>query len=225
MSQPDRSYRWIAPIYDWLGAAYTGGGIEVARRVVAAQIEPGQRVLCAGAGTGREAELALARGALVTVLDRSPYMLRRARSRLEGRGYSADAVRFIEADVLSHDGTDYDHVWASFFLNVFSPREVIRIALHLRARLSANGSLWVADFAPSRGSLLGCCLQRAYFYLPLSVFKWVTGNAWHALYDYPSLAAECGLRCGGESPVAIYRSGPHWLWVHRFRISKRRGRG
>lgn len=206
-------YRLVAPIYDLLGALYTGRGIEATRRIVARSIQPNERVLSLGGGTGREAEHALERGAAVTLVDRSPSMLARAERRLLGsptgklRLVCDDALHF-----LADDPAEYDHIWLSFFLNVFDRDELALLWPALAARLAPGGRIWIADFAPAQKGIAGAT-QRAYYALPLCVFALLTGNAWHGLVDYAALAREHHLVTAERHSVPLGRRGPKWLRV------------
>lgn len=245
-------YRLIAPIYDLLGALYTGRGIEATRRIIARSIQPGQRVLSLGGGTGREAEHALRRGAEVTLVDRSPSMLARAERRLARGSEKLADVRIANGDCprrpwirrgkrlggcpspspvrrlvrddalrfLATERSEFDHIWLSFFLNVFDRDELSQLWPALAARLAPGGRIWIADFAPARSGIAGV-LQRVYYALPLSVFALLTGNAWHGLVDYAALAREHGLVTASRHSVPIGKCGPKcgpkWLRVWALR--------
>ncbi|MEZ5976217.1 MAG: methyltransferase domain-containing protein [Planctomycetota bacterium] len=72
-----------------------GGAIWRSRVCQLEVLEPGQHVLFAGGGTGRAAVEAARRGLRVTLVDRSPAMLARARRRAARAGVT---VTCIEAD-------------------------------------------------------------------------------------------------------------------------------
>ncbi|MEZ6018604.1 MAG: methyltransferase domain-containing protein [Planctomycetota bacterium] len=89
-------YALVAPIYDLCTAVLTGGAIWRSRVCQLEVLEPGQHVLFAGGGTGRAAVEAARRGLRVTLVDRSPAMLARARRRAARAGVT---VTCIEADL------------------------------------------------------------------------------------------------------------------------------
>lgn len=217
-----RSYRFVAPFYDALGSLYSLGAIEATRLQAAQEIEPGQSVLCVGAGTGREAAHALARGAKVTLLDASPEMMAKARDRLQhSSGCDPSWYRFIETDVLSYQvepDERFDLIWASFFLNVFEPRELPGVWTHLASLVTPGGRIVVADFSPARGSGLARFAQHAYYFLPLAVFRLVTRNGWHGLYDYHALAQENGHERIDRRDTRLGPGGPRWFQVESFQV-------
>src|SRR5690348_12355812 len=87
----------IAPErYDWAVELMTAGRLGRIKDLIAETIRPGDRVLDVGCGTGTLAVRCLARGARVTGLDSSAFMLAQARK-------NADAVHRGDALVLVKD--------------------------------------------------------------------------------------------------------------------------
>ncbi len=175
----------------------------------------GMRVLYAGAGTGQEVESALLRGVEATLLDASPEMLQRAELRL---GKASGKVVFCCEDVFAHRPSQpYDSVVANFFLNVFAQPVVPRVLEQLCAWLKPGGTLLIGDFrAPAPGPVQKA-LQWAYYLPPLALFRVMTGNAWHPLYDYRPIAERCGLTFAGETTARVFRFGPAWLSTLAFK--------
>src|SRR6478735_3496059 len=91
MNEPSADYQRVATVYDGLAEVYSGGGIRRAKLAHLAWVEPGQRVLYVGAGTGLEAVAARSEGAQVTLIDTSSAMLERARRRFERSRLVVDA--------------------------------------------------------------------------------------------------------------------------------------
>ena len=85
-------------------------------------------------------------------------------------------------------------VIASFFLNVFAEHALPDALARSCALVRPGGRLVVADFAAPRASAWSA-LQRAYYLPPLALFRVVTQNPWHPLYDYPDV---------------IHRVAPDW---------------
>ncbi len=205
-------YRLLAEIYEPLGQLYTGGAIRAMKRAAAARLGPGSRVLCVGGGAGEEALFAARAGAKVTLLDRSRDMLATAR-RTHGNSPDASslAIDYVEADLDDFPAAaPYDYVWSHFFLNVFARQEAQRKLDRLSEFVVPGGSLVVSDFAP------GGWLRQLYFGLPLVAFWALTGNAWHAIYDYSQWRAG-GLDLVGAEPFPLFGWGPRWLtqWTWR----------
>lgn len=202
-------YSRVAQFYDLLSWVYTGGQIARLKHSQAARFAPGTRVLYAGVGTGQELLSALAVGARPTALDASPAMLERAESRLGAR---ASEVRFCCEDVFAHAVPEpYDVVVANFFLNVFSEPLLPRVSRRLSDLVRPGGSLLVGDFAPPVDSRLERALQRAYYWPPLALFRLLTQNPWHPLYDYRPVVEGLGLRLVAHDRVRIFGIGPSWL--------------
>lgn len=202
-------YGSVARVYDLLSWFYTGGQIARMKRSQASQLAPHARVLYAGVGTGEELISALSAGAQPTALDASPAMLERARDRL---GPRARDVRFCCEDLFAHDvSRPYDTVVANFFLNVFAESALPLALARLTELVRPGGTLLIGDFAPPVAQPLLRALQRAYYWPPLALFRLLTQNPWHPLYDYRPLAERLGLTLLAHERVRIFGIGPSWL--------------
>ncbi len=205
-ARPLRSYDLVAGLYDLGAHLYSGGAIAASKRALPGRLEPGQRALFLGVGTGADAVCACERGAIVTAVDRSPRMLRRLHARLGRRGLEAE---LICGDALAHDRpASYDAVAAHYFLNLFPP-EAMRAALRRAASLVRPGGLLaIADLAPPRGGGGNRALNHLYSKPAMAAFRALRLCAWHPNYDY---AAECralGLTVEAVLPHRIARRGP-----------------
>ena len=177
-------------------------------------LESGARVLYAGVGTGEELAAAIAVGARPTAVDVSEAMLDRARRRL---GPDSRSVGFCCQDILAHEpALQYDAVVANFFLNAFSVASMPSVLECLIRLLRTGGSLLVGDFAPPSENVILATLQRAYYLPPLALFRILTDNPWHPLYDYRPHAQRCGLRLTDHRRYRIFGLGPRWLSTLRF---------
>jgi Methylase involved in ubiquinone/menaquinone biosynthesis len=78
-------YKHIGPVYDFLSNLYSGKSIQDCKTAMldSNNVEPGDRILIAGVGHGRDALRAAQLGADVTVVDLSETMLRKFRELLE----------------------------------------------------------------------------------------------------------------------------------------------
>lgn len=178
-------YGRVARVYDALGTLYSAGAIRRAKLEALRFVEPEQRVLFAGAGTGEEALEARRRGAHVTLLDSSDSMLAVAKRRFDSEPSEGEAASFVHESLEEHrPDAPYDVVVASFFLNVFSERALPDAVARLAALVRPRGRLVVVDFAAPAASSTLAALQRAYYVPPLALFGLVTKNPWHPLYDY-----------------------------------------
>ena len=175
------AYQLVAPFYEELARVLSRGRIGAAKLSQLDWIEPGDRVLYAGVGSGEDAAAAARAGAHVTALDASPRMLSRLHARL---GENAAVVRLCCEDFFEHEDGPYDAVVLNFFLNVFSPDDMER-ALDRALGLvrPGGGRLMIADFTPPESRA-----ERVVFelhYRPLLWAAWALGlAALHPIYDY-----------------------------------------
>lgn len=193
----ERGYDSVAKAYDALAGIYSLGGIARAKRAHLVLIQPGQRILYVGAGSGEECVEAARLGARVTVLDSSERMLSLCRARLQKQERSGGtdlAATLVRADVRKfYDRKLFDVVVVPFFLNTLKEREVPEMMVHLGSFLGSKGQLISVDFrapSPHRGFRL---LQKAYYLPPLALFYGLTQNPWHPLYDYEKIRQEADL--------------------------------
>ena len=72
-------YKYIGPVYDFLSNLYSGKNIHRCKTAMldVETVKPGDRILFAGVGHGRDAIRAAELGAEVTVVDLSETMLRK----------------------------------------------------------------------------------------------------------------------------------------------------
>ena len=68
-------YAIVGPLYDFISTVYSGNSIQHCKVAHLDQLKPGDKVLFAGVGHGRDALYAAQRGAEVTVVDLSQTML------------------------------------------------------------------------------------------------------------------------------------------------------
>lgn len=150
-------YIRLAPYYDWMSRALLapfGGDQRFRTRVVASwRIEPGQRVLELGCGTGLMTQHLLAAGAEVTAVDRSAPMLERARRR-------APAASFVleELTAVTLAGS-FDRVVLSYVLHELTDVERSTVLRLARDVLAAHGLLAVVDFHFGGPALVRRCLD------------------------------------------------------------------
>lgn len=149
----------LARTYDLLNAALfaTSGGSRQLRKhfLGSLGIEPGQRVLELGCGTGQVTELLVSSGAEVTAVDAMPEMLTGARRR-------APLATFIECDVLSTEaGSGYDAVVLSFLLHNFDGGGRSAVLARSREALAPSGLVGILDWALPPGRRRGELWRKA----------------------------------------------------------------
>lgn len=204
-------YDRLASIYDPLATLYSGGTIGSCHRVVAERLERDERVLFVGVGGGRDAAAAARRGAIPTLLDLSPRMLRRARTRVRSEGIEPTSFLgdFRDLDPRHR----YDAVVASFFLNVFRSDELPDLIKRLSTHVRPGGRLLLADFAPHHGGRLRRFGQRIYHDFPMFAFRAWTGNAVHPIHDLRAHLESGEWSEIVASPLRLFGVGPRWFEV------------
>lgn len=185
-------YRHVSWCYDALSSAYSLGAIDRAKAEHHALIKPGDRVLYAGAGRGREIVGACLRGAEVTCIEPCPAMAARLHRRLSAVG---DGFTVVPRPIQSIPAEPaYDLVVAHFFLNVFNTRAMPEVLAHLCGFVKPDGHLVIADFKPSDASTGRLTsLARGAYYRPVNVAGWLLRIcALHPVYDYAPRLIEHG---------------------------------
>ncbi|HWM07373.1 MAG TPA: methyltransferase domain-containing protein [Actinophytocola sp.] len=127
-------YQRLAAVYD-LAAGLPLIARPRARLFALADIQPGQRVLLVGVGTGQDL-VHLPAGTEVTGIDLSPAMLARARA----RGTDA-TLREMNAEQLAFPDGSFDVVVLSYVLSVVAdPARALTEAARV---LAPHGSIWI----------------------------------------------------------------------------------
>ncbi len=125
-----------------------------------ARLEPGQRLLDLGCGTGTLALLAAERepGIEVVGLDADPEILVRARRKAADAGI---AVRFDEglSTDLPYENASFDRVLSTLFFHHLKPADKRGTAEEIARVLRPGGELHVTDFGPPGGVLMQLAFQ------------------------------------------------------------------
>jgi phosphatidylethanolamine/phosphatidyl-N-methylethanolamine N-methyltransferase len=132
----DRVYAKLSPVYDVVfGAVLQPGRVAAIDRMA---IQPGNRVLEVGAGTGLTISL-YPRDCHVTAIDLSAPMLERARARVARERLTH--VRLLEADAASMTFADdtFDSVFAPYVISVVP--DPVRVAHEMRRVCRPGGRI------------------------------------------------------------------------------------
>jgi len=186
-------YERLAPFYDWMSRALLapfGGDHKFRTAVVDAwSVQPGDRVLELGCGTGLMTRILLDRGAVVTSVDRSEPMLARARVR-------APEATFIASDVLAFEpGAKYDRVIFSYILHELSAADRAAALAIGRAALASGGLVGIVDFDESAAQPV-----RALIDLWLRIAEPASARDW-ARHGFRRELRAAGLQLVRSAPV------------------------
>ncbi|MGH0037493.1 MAG: class I SAM-dependent methyltransferase [Myxococcota bacterium] len=204
-----RSYGPVAWCYDAVAGLLSSGAIERSKLARLEELEPGCRLVVAGAGSGSDAVGAALAGARVTALDVAPAMLHRLERRAERAGCEVETRC---QDLFEHRPVEpYDVVLAPYVLNVFGAEDAQRALAQMVSWLRPGGALFIADFAPasSAWSPGGRLWIRGYFALVDAAGAALGLAPLHGLHDYAAWFEELGLELCDRRGFSIWRGGPH----------------
>ncbi|MFD2230456.1 class I SAM-dependent methyltransferase [Alkalimarinus sediminis] len=179
-------YWLMGPVYDALSYLFAGNSILECKRsmLTSNNLKPGDKVLFAGIGHGKEAIYAAEQGADVTVVDLSEAMLEKFKQGLNKTNKALN-INIVHSDIMKvEEFGEYDMVVANFFLNVFDEAFMAEVLNHLIKLGKEDALIVVGDFALPEGNLLARMAKRVYWYLAIGIFWITTGAALHPVYDY-----------------------------------------
>jgi len=205
-------YRIVGPVYDFLSSVYSGRSIDECKTAMlhSGNVSPGDRVLVAGVGHGRDALHAAELGADVTVVDVSETMLNRFRELL-AREAPHLHVRTVHDDIMKvTEYEQYDMVVANFFLNVFDRPTMIEVLRHLVSLGKPRAQLVVGDFIYPSGNPLARLFKKGYWYIAACFFWLFTDNAFHGIYNYPAYLESLGLEIRDKKRFSLLNIHCYW---------------
>jgi ubiquinone/menaquinone biosynthesis C-methylase UbiE len=188
-------YKYIGPLYDFLSSIYGGEAIHDCKRAMLTSeyVKPGDKILVAGAGHGKDAIRAAELGADVTVVDISETMLNKLQQAFSNHPGHLK-VNVVHADILTFEEYEsYDMVLANFFLNVFHKDFMLKLMRHLIRCTKPGGKFVVGDFAYPDSSAVSATIQKGYWYIAALIFYFASDNAVHPIYNYAELMKAEGL--------------------------------
>ncbi|WP_250658063.1 class I SAM-dependent methyltransferase [Alkalimarinus coralli] len=188
-------YWLMGPVYDALSYVFAGNSILECKRAMLTpeNLKPGDKVLFAGIGHGKEAIYAAEQGADVTVVDLSEAMLDKFKQGLEKTNKDLK-INIIHSDIMKIEAFgEYDMVVANFFLNVFDEPFMAEVLKHLIKLGKEDAAIVIGDFAMPEGNIFARLAKRVYWYLAIGIFWVTTGAALHPVYDYRRHMSNQGL--------------------------------
>jgi len=156
--------------YDLWMRIITWGRDSQVRKAALDHIQPDDRVLDVGCGTGSLAVQAAEKGAKVIAIDTSPHMLALARRKADEHGVQ---VSFLQAQAQSIEVEGpFDAVTATFTLSEISPDEVEWVVFEMASRLRMGGKMILADESRPTNPLMRLFsgMQRAIAWLVTFAF-------------------------------------------------------
>lgn len=203
-------YKLVGPIYDWLSAFYSGKSIHHCKVAMLDRLKPGDKVLFAGVGHGKDAVYAARLGAEVTVVDLSETMLKKFQANLDREGITIK-IRQVHSDIMKvAEYERYDMVVANFFLNVFHEDMMVRVLEHL-IRLGKPGAhVVVGDFSFPSGNVFSRIAKTLYWYGAVGFFWLFAGNAFHNIYNYPEWMKKLGLHIHEQKHYKLLLLNCYW---------------
>ncbi|WP_369601513.1 methyltransferase domain-containing protein [Hahella sp. SMD15-11] len=205
-------YRIIGPAYDFLSAIYAGKSIHECKiaMLTPENIKPGDKILFAGVGHGKDALHAAELGADVTVVDLSETMLRKFQEGLDKKGNKA-SIRKVHSDILKvEEFEQYDMVVANFFLNVFDEDNMQKVLEHLIRLGKPGAKIVVGDFELPSGNILARAFKKAYWYVAVGIFWLFANNAFHQIYNYPEHMKNLGLTIRDKKRFSLLGINCYW---------------
>jgi ubiquinone/menaquinone biosynthesis C-methylase UbiE len=161
---PALGIKALTPFYDWVQRWIVGDTRYKSRLIEQAAIQPGQRVLDLGCGTGTLAVMVkqAVPGADVVGLDADPQMLNVAKSKSARENILVQFDRGMTFD-LPYPDASIDRVLSSLMIHHLKTPDKERTAREVYRVLKPGGQLHVIDFGKPQtfyGKLLGPFLHR-----------------------------------------------------------------
>jgi demethylmenaquinone methyltransferase/2-methoxy-6-polyprenyl-1,4-benzoquinol methylase len=173
-------------------------------------VKPGDRILFAGVGHGRDAIRAAELGADVTVVDLSETMLRKFADAQQQEAPHLTIHR-IHTDIMKIEDFDhYDMVVANFFLNVFDEAMMERVLEHLIRLGKPDARIVVGDFCYPTGNIVARMFKKLYWYMAVFTFWLLANNAFHKIYNYPEHMQRLGLDVTEKKHFTLLNMNCYW---------------
>ncbi|MBI4560420.1 MAG: methyltransferase domain-containing protein [Candidatus Rokubacteria bacterium] len=149
-SQVKRAYALYSPVYDLLFDWIFHPGRQAAVKLL--DIQPGERILEVGIGTGLNLPLYPPLCKLAGI-DLSEHMLKKARAKTEGLGLRNVTLRVMDAGAMDFADSEFDRALATYVISaVPDPAGVLR---EMRRVIKPGGTLVILNHFRSEKVLIG----------------------------------------------------------------------
>ena len=145
-----RAYAILSPVYDLLFDKIFHPGRVAAIKLL--QIQPGDRVLEVGVGTGLNLPM-YPHGCSVTGIDISVEMLRKARGRAKELGRGNVTLSVMDASNLQFPDDTFDHVLATYVISAVP--DPVKTLLEMRRVCKPQGHVVILNHFRSENPVLG----------------------------------------------------------------------
>jgi phosphatidylethanolamine/phosphatidyl-N-methylethanolamine N-methyltransferase len=145
-----RAYAILSPVYDFLFDKIFHPGRVAAINLL--EIQPGDRVLEVGVGTGLNLPL-YPKGCSVTGIDISEEMLRKARQRVQEYGITNVTLEVMDASKLTFPNDSFDRVIATYVISAVP--DPVKTLLEMRRVCKPSGHLVILNHFKSDNPLIG----------------------------------------------------------------------
>ncbi len=182
------NFNKIAPFYDLLSFLVFGRDLYRSQMYHLGILQPNQRILIAGGGTGKilNALNELNCPLQVDYIEKSAVMINKAKRRAP---FKYLKVEFIDKDIFEMDLPNYDVVITNYFLDVFQPEQLQRVMKKLASSLSLEGDWIFTDFKRSNHFISKLLLKVMYLF-----FRFTTRLEADKLPDFENYFLQLGLR-------------------------------
>lgn len=198
-------YWLMGPIYDAMSWVFAGNAIYKCKcsMLTPEYMKPGDKVLFAGVGHGKEAIYAAEHGAEVTVVDLSEAMLEKFREGIKKTGKDLN-IRVVHSDIFKFEEFgEFDMVTGNFFLNLFPEGMVADVLAHLIKLGKDDAYVVISDFAFPQGNPFAKLFKQVYWYTAIIIFWATTDAAVHPVYDYRRFMENAGLDMKEEKHTEV----------------------
>jgi ubiquinone/menaquinone biosynthesis C-methylase UbiE len=186
---PGAGFHWLTPLYDPLVALTCRDRTVKGQLVAAATLQPGQRVLDLGCGTGNLA-LRVKRacpGVEASGVDADPRMLRAATAKAKRAGVEVTFTHGF-AQALPFPDAAFERVVSGLFFHHLSPLQKASALREAARVLAPGGELHVADWGRPAGPLM------RFLFLGVRLLDGLENTATHARGELPALIAANGFQ-------------------------------